>query len=278
LFNLLKKSYPFFLLRFAYFIYYSQMNKPEYVLILAQSKNLLLDVTNFFENLGWKIVVASKASEVNLKWQYQDFKLMLILDTDESVYIPLIKTIHSVHPNTWIWVAKDFSQKTIVPHYGDKIVYMELGAIEKNLKMFCDLLTLPLEHGGGHTNAPVTAPKKLIYSLDDEPAICKILELLILRLGYRAKVFNEGAKLIEEVKKTKPDLVLLDYMMPNMNGGQVLKVLREQYDKSELPVLFISASNDSEKLQELLKYGINDFVIKPFDEDKISEKIKKFVG
>lgn len=258
------------------------MNKPEYVLILSQSKNLVVQMSNFFEQLGWKIVVATKASEVNLKWQYQDFKLVLVLDMEEEVYLPLIKTAQSVHPATWIWIAKDFSKKALVRDFQDKVVYMEMGAIEKSLKLFCDLLVGQLHHEApaniASINQSQAKKKQTIYSLDDDPAISHILDLLFLRLGYNSKVFNDGQVLLENIKREKPDLLFLDYSMPRMNGAQVLKVVRSIYPKKDLPVVFISGSNDSEKIQELLEIGINDFIVKPFDEDRISEKIKKLVG
>lgn len=120
--------------------------------------------------------------------------------------------------------------------------------------------------------------KQTIYSLDDDPAVSHILDLLFLRLGYNSKVFNDGQVLLENIKREKPDLLFLDYSMPRMNGAQVLKVVRSIYPKKDLPVVFISGSNDSEKIQELLEIGINDFIVKPFDEDRISEKIRKLVG
>lgn len=256
------------------------MKKQEYVLIFGQSKNLILQVSDFFETLGWKIIVASKSSEVSSKWQFQDFKLMLILDVEEEAYLSTLKTIHSVHPSTFIWIAKDLSRKTLVRDFKERVVYMEMGDIEKNLKFFCDLLVGAISHESSQNVVSFQPPKKkhLIYSLDDDPAITKILELLFLRLGYNTRIFNDGQVLLEMIKREKPDLLFLDYSMPKMNGAQVLKVVRAIYPKSELPVVFISGTNDSERIQELLEIGINDFIMKPFDENRISEKIKRLVG
>lgn len=256
------------------------MKKQEYVLIFAQSKNLILQVSDLFETLGWKIVVAAKSSEVSSKWQFQDFKLMLILDVEEEAYLSTLKNIHAAHPNTLIWVAKDLSKKTLVRDFKERVIYMEMGDIEKNLKLFCDLLVGCLSHDSSQNIVNLQPPKKkqLIYSLDDDPAITKILELLFLRLGYNTRIFNDGQVLLEMIKREKPDLLFLDYSMPKMNGAQVLKVVRAIYPKNELPVVFISGTNDSERIQELLEIGINDFIMKPFDENRISEKIKRLVG
>ena len=252
------------------------MTKPEYVLVLSQSKTLMTPTVAFLETLGWKIVVATKPSEVGPKWQYQEFKLMIVLDMDESVYLPLIKNIQSIHPGTWIWIAQDFSRKGVAPLFTDKVVYMEMGALDKNLKGFLELLTLSF--GAQPTTVQSAKKTSLVYSLDDEAPIAHILDRFFLRQGYESRAFTEGPAMLEKLKTEKPDIIFLDYNMPVMSGVEVLKAIRSQYSKKDLPVVFISGAHDSDKIQGLLELGINDFVVKPFDEARLAEKVKKLLN
>lgn len=250
------------------------MSKQEYVLILSQTKSLTTQAAAFFEALDWKIVIANRPGEVNLKWQHQDFKMLLILDVEEDLYTPVVKHIQAAHPATWIWIAKDFSRKSFQKEFTDKVIYMEMGDIERSLKCFFDLLSMNLGTATNNTQKK----KQLVFSLDDDPAISSVLELMFLKLGYTPKLFNTEKDMLALLKDEKPDILFLDYSMPEITGAQVLRKVRAIYPKKELPVVFISGTQEAEKIKELVDLGINDFIVKPFDEAKLSEKVKKIVG
>jgi DNA-binding NtrC family response regulator len=112
-----------------------------------------------------------------------------------------------------------------------------------------------------------------ILIVDDEPFNLDLLEQELTDLGYAIERASNGAQALELVEKTSPDLVLLDYQMPGMNGTEVLRAIRQ--DQKELPVVIITAHGSIERAVEAIKAGADDFITKPFDPDHLALVIKK---
>jgi len=111
-----------------------------------------------------------------------------------------------------------------------------------------------------------------IHIVDDEPVIAKLLEYRITHdWGYAAEVFSEGASFLERLSDP-PDLVLLDLMLPDMSGVDVLKNIKQQMP--DLPVIVLSAQAKIEVALETLKIGAADYFSKPVDFPKLEIAIK----
>lgn len=107
-----------------------------------------------------------------------------------------------------------------------------------------------------------------IYHLllvDDEDLNRDMLSRRLERNGFRVDVAADGPSALAYVNTHSPDLVLLDIMMPGMTGVEVLKALRANYAADQLPVIMVSASEDSGKVVEVLNLGANDYITKPLD-------------
>jgi DNA-binding NtrC family response regulator len=115
------------------------------------------------------------------------------------------------------------------------------------------------------------ASKVLI--VDDEPFNLDLLEQELTELGYAIERASDGAQALHLIQSTNPELVLLDYQMPRMNGIEVLRAIR-QNDK-DLPVVIITAHGSIERAVEAIKAGADDFVTKPFDPEHLALVIKK---
>ncbi len=112
-----------------------------------------------------------------------------------------------------------------------------------------------------------------ILIVDDEPFNLDLLEQELTDLGYVIERASNGAQALQLIGTISPDLVLLDYQMPGMNGIEVLSALRQ--DNNDIPVVIITAHGSIERAVEAIKAGADDFVTKPLDPDHLALVIKK---
>lgn len=113
------------------------------------------------------------------------------------------------------------------------------------------------------------AEKARILVADDEPHIRRILQFLLENEGFEVYLAEDGSQAWEAVRTFQPDLVLLDVMMPRMDGFAVLDEIRAGFETSTLPVIMLTAKGESSDKVRGLKGGANDYVIKPFNHDEL---------
>jgi two-component system KDP operon response regulator KdpE len=111
--------------------------------------------------------------------------------------------------------------------------------------------------------------KKLVLVVDDHPKLLRLIEIDFKLRGFGVITTTSGKEALELVKSKKPDIILLDVIMPGMNGFEVLKELRKFTD---LPVIAFSASPGNK--EPALHMGANDFIDKPFQPDEMASKIQ----
>lgn len=104
-----------------------------------------------------------------------------------------------------------------------------------------------------------------ILVVDDEEINCDLLRRRLERKGYSVDTVGDGSGALEKIQNEHFDMVLLDIMLPVVDGITVLKTIREEFSASELPVIMVSAKDDSEGIVEALQLGANDYVTKPVD-------------
>lgn len=119
-----------------------------------------------------------------------------------------------------------------------------------------------------------TTVKTAILIVDDEPANIFVLDGLLSANGYKIISALSGEQAIDLAKKEKPDLAILDFEMPVMNGYDVCKVLRTTEGMEEIPVIFLTAYGTIEKKIKSFEAGAHDFITKPFDDDELLSRIK----
>src|SRR4026209_3002971 len=105
-----------------------------------------------------------------------------------------------------------------------------------------------------------------VLVVDDSPTILRVVSAILARHGYEPTVARDGLAGIEIIKKgPKPDIVLLDFVMPRMNGYQFCRELRTREALKELPVVLMSAKGDKIRGQFVQQTGSVDAITKPFD-------------
>ena len=103
---------------------------------------------------------------------------------------------------------------------------------------------------------------KKILVIDDEPELVKAVEIRLRASGYEVEAAYDGPSGINKAKETKPDLILLDIIMPGMNGYQVAEKLMADPD---IRIIVFSASGERDLERKCRKLGITDFIAKPFE-------------
>ena len=104
-----------------------------------------------------------------------------------------------------------------------------------------------------------------ILVVDDEEVNCDLLRRRLERKGYSVDTVGDGSGALEKIQNEHFNMVLLDIMLPVVDGITVLKTIREEFSASELPVIMVSAKDDSEGIVEALQLGANDYITKPVD-------------
>jgi DNA-binding response OmpR family regulator len=114
----------------------------------------------------------------------------------------------------------------------------------------------------------VVAIKKCVLVVDDEPGIGNILRIKLRLHGYDVVTTTSGAEAIEIIRTGQPDVVLLDILMPNVSGMDVLEQVRKF---SAVPIIVFTARR--EIVESAILCGANDSISKPFDPDQVVDKI-----
>src|ERR1043165_5420679 len=105
-------------------------------------------------------------------------------------------------------------------------------------------------------------PRKVLIA-DDEPDILEILKYNLAHEGYEVVTAKDGDEALEKAKRTRPDLIVLDVMMPKKNGVEVCQILRAQAAFKETLIIFLTALNDEGTQIRGLETGADDYVSKP---------------
>jgi DNA-binding response OmpR family regulator len=116
--------------------------------------------------------------------------------------------------------------------------------------------------------------KRKILVVDDEDDILHFLELVLKEKGYDVVTASNGHDALTAAQIEKPDLVLLDIMMPQMDGWEVLKLLRVDDETADIPVAMLSARTEAKDRVQGLQEGAIDYICKPFALQELLGKIE----
>ena len=127
-------------------------------------------------------------------------------------------------------------------------------------------------------NGSMDLNKKKVLFAEDNESITKIVIYILQKEGYEIIYYPTGEGVVEGVKINKPDLILLDLMMPVKNGLMILKEIKADPKIKNIPVIFLSANNSSQYIKDGLEMGAADYILKPFSFDDLSLRIKKQIN
>ena len=117
-----------------------------------------------------------------------------------------------------------------------------------------------------------------ILIIEDYPATSKMIAEILEMEGYQSVISADGLLGVEKAKSEKPDLILLDIMLPGIDGLEVCSRLRADEQTKHIPVIMVSVKASTEDVKSGLDKGANGYVSKPFDPFKLLEIVKKHLG
>ncbi|MDR3113833.1 MAG: response regulator transcription factor [Endomicrobium sp.] len=114
----------------------------------------------------------------------------------------------------------------------------------------------------------------LIYAVDDEEDILELVEVNLKKNFFKVKTFAGSFSFLKALEKQKPDLVILDIMMPHPDGFEIAKIMKASTENSKIPIIFLSARGDESDKIAGLELGADDYLSKPFSVKELIARIK----
>ena len=114
---------------------------------------------------------------------------------------------------------------------------------------------------------------KKILIVDDHPDMRKVLQTQIELMGFAGITAKNGKEGIEAAIAEKPDLIMMDFMMPEMDGWEATRILRATTETKEIPIIAVTAMIRPSDLQSCIEAGCNDYIVKPFRSEELRKRI-----
>ena len=122
-------------------------------------------------------------------------------------------------------------------------------------------------------------PKTKILCIEDEPQMIDLLRLILETHGYEVVGAEGGQEGLEAMRAEKPDLILLDLMMPDMDGGDVYQRMKQEAELGDIPVIIVTAkAAPIDKVLWINVAGVDDYVTKPFGPSELVESIERVLA
>ncbi|MBO0348989.1 response regulator [Phormidium pseudopriestleyi FRX01] len=125
------------------------------------------------------------------------------------------------------------------------------------------------------TPHPDLANPITILIVDDVLDNIRLLSRILVKRGYQTRKALNGSMALTAIKASKPHLILLDVQMPEMSGFELCQLIKSHPDTADIPIIFVSANDDSSEKRKAIQFGGVDYIPKPFNIEKLVEVIKK---
>ena len=122
----------------------------------------------------------------------------------------------------------------------------------------------------------MNSDKKILIEEDDELMI-KILKFILNKEGYQLSVVMDGLSAVEQIHSINPDMVITDLMLPYKSGLEVIRFVKENFEKT--PIIVLSSLGEEEhSVSEAFKLGADDFIAKPFNPNELVLRVKRLLN
>ncbi len=121
------------------------------------------------------------------------------------------------------------------------------------------------------------AAKKILI-VDDDANILELFRDILEDKGYQVVTYTRGWEALQSVSRDRPDLIILDIMMPRVNGYEVCQILKENPTTKDIPVIFLTALSHQEALRRAAEGGADDYLVKPCPPDKLIKHVERYLG
>src|SRR5512136_2784125 len=118
-------------------------------------------------------------------------------------------------------------------------------------------------------------PDDNILSVDDSPTVQRLIDMILSSQGYQVVLASDGEEGIAKAKAEKPAVVLVDFVMPKMNGFQVCKTLKDDPEFKDTPIILVTSKGDKVGSKFVDVLGITEYFTKPFQPEELLAKIRE---
>jgi len=127
-------------------------------------------------------------------------------------------------------------------------------------------------------NAVVMADNKQILVCDDDPLLVDLLDYRLSSRGYDVIIARDGGEALERLKEMRPDAIVLDAMMPVVEGYEVLRRIREDEALRAIPVIMLTARKQEQDILAALELGASEYIVKPFIPEELVARLARLLG
>lgn len=120
--------------------------------------------------------------------------------------------------------------------------------------------------------------KKTILVADDSPIIRKLITFSLTIKGYEIIGVSDGMEALEILQRENIDLLITDLNMPNVDGFELIKAVRENDDLKNTPIIVLSNLSETDDIEKALQFGADSYLIKPFDQKSILNEVYKYLN
>jgi two-component system, OmpR family, alkaline phosphatase synthesis response regulator PhoP len=117
-----------------------------------------------------------------------------------------------------------------------------------------------------------------ILVVDDDVTVTQLLKMLLTMEGHQPTTINDSNETLDIVSQVHPDLITLDLMMPGLTGLELCELLHSDPRFNHIPVLIVSARDDTESMDKAFRAGARGYITKPFGVDTLTQKIKELTS
>ena len=241
------------------------------VLVFADSRSYLcISLENCLQEFGHEIInVGTKVDEVDaVKEQISAIVIYADSEMVKKMQALVFLRDKALENDTPFFIIGDLEElqqiREVVPNH---LVQKEFQR-PVNVKDVGSIVNEYIQHEASHQ-------KKKILVVDDSGAMLRSVKGW-LEHKYQVILANSGAMAIKYLSTNRPDLVLLDYEMPVINGKQVLEMIRSESEFSNIPVIFLTGKNDKESIRQVLGLKPEGYILKTTKPDQIVEMIDEF--
>ena len=114
-----------------------------------------------------------------------------------------------------------------------------------------------------------------ILAVDDEPDVLSLLNLMLTSQGYNVVTASDGQEALEKARTENPNLILLDVMLPKMDGYKIARMLKFDENFKHIPIIMLTAKVQEKDRQTGMEMGADDYITKPFDTAGLLDKVKE---
>jgi len=173
------------------------------------------------------------------------------------------KICHVTHHSIKNWIKQGLIKASRTPGGHYRILEEDLDSFREKYDMF------PGDKG------PM---KKRVMIVDDEPEVLAMIENILVDEGFELIKVSNATEVGLRAAQLSPDLILLDFLMPEINGFEVSKALRNNELTRSIPIMAVTALTKEQDIERIFECGADEYLAKPFRIDQLLEKVRELIG